>query len=448
MRLPRPLPRDVLRWLVVGLAVREGLSFWTGHPYDFEVWVRNAYFVSAGWNPYTFMPPVPGLSFAYLGGTMHSVGYPPLWSLVLAGLYRAFAVVGGGNRFVLYFLLKQPAILGDVGLGLLIAFAARSWGSSREAAVALLRTWMLFPYAILVSAVWGQFDALVACLMLAAFLSTAAARRSSLLGLGVLLKLFPFVFVPYEFLARRGRSRWSVLLAVGIPVAFTAAVFVAAGWGTANLSGTLSYQGHGYPQGMNYGELLTSPDLQTILTPAWPVIEALALAWVPALFAASVWAWRRLAGRGPQGAVQAAVLVVAVVFLTRWELNEQYLIYLVPLLALDVALWHPERRSLLRWTWLLGLGFLLLNNFFLVRFLAPVFPGEVAWEDSLNGIGAFALAREAGMDAIAILFSLHLVNLVVIVVRPDRDATPWLVRGLRALAAVPARSLRGAGAGR
>lgn len=448
MRLPRPFPRDVLRWLVIGFAIREVLSPWTGHPFDSEVWVRNAYFVSAGWNPYTFMPPVPGLSFAYPDQVLHSVGYPPLWSLLLAGLYRVFALVGGGDRFVLYFLLKQPTILGDVGLGLIMAVASRSWGASREAALGVLRGWMLFPYAILISAVWGQFDALVACLMLAAFVSASAARRSSLLGLGILLKLFPLVFVPHEFLARPGRSRWAVLGAVAIPVVFTAAVFASAGWGTSDLSGTLSYQGHGYPQGMNYGELLTSPSLQGVLAPAWPVLGTLALLWVPALLVASLWAWRRFARAGPEGGIQAALLIVALVFLTRWELNEQYLIYLLPLLALDVALWHPERRSLLRWTWLLGLGFLLLNNFFLVRFLAPVFPGEVGWEDSLNAIGTFALAREAGMDAVAILFSLHLVNLIVVVARPEQDTTPWLARGVRALASVPARTVRGLGAGR
>jgi len=38
---------------ILGLAIRESLSFWTGHPYDMEVWLRNAYFVSQGANPYT-----------------------------------------------------------------------------------------------------------------------------------------------------------------------------------------------------------------------------------------------------------------------------------------------------------------------------------------------------------------------------------------------------------
>src|SRR5207244_5565981 len=36
--------------LTLGLVIREGLSSWTGHPYDMEVWLRNAYFVSRGAN--------------------------------------------------------------------------------------------------------------------------------------------------------------------------------------------------------------------------------------------------------------------------------------------------------------------------------------------------------------------------------------------------------------
>jgi hypothetical protein len=41
------VPSRTRRWgfsklgqiLVVGLVIREALSFWTGHPYDFEVWL-------------------------------------------------------------------------------------------------------------------------------------------------------------------------------------------------------------------------------------------------------------------------------------------------------------------------------------------------------------------------------------------------------------------------
>src|SRR5580658_8056206 len=52
--------------LLVGLAIRESFSFWTGHPFDFEIWIRTGYVVAHGTNPYlsAAWPPVPG-SFAY-----------------------------------------------------------------------------------------------------------------------------------------------------------------------------------------------------------------------------------------------------------------------------------------------------------------------------------------------------------------------------------------------
>ena len=158
--------------LLLGLLVREAFSFWTGHPYDFELWIRNGYFVSQGANPYSaFLPPVTGLSFSYLNEKLPGVGYLPAWPLVVAGLYRLYSVLPGTNRFVLYFLIKQPSILGDVVLGFLVFRAIARWGGDRRTATLGLRFWMTFPYPILISAVWGQFDGIVAALFFAFLLS-------------------------------------------------------------------------------------------------------------------------------------------------------------------------------------------------------------------------------------------------------------------------------------
>src|SRR5712692_10237130 len=107
-------------FLILGLFIREALSPWTGHLWDFEVWIRNAYSVAEGMNPYTLLPPAPGLSFAFLGQSMPSVGYLPLWSIILAGIFKLYQILPAGNRFLLYFLLKQPQVLGDVFLAYLI----------------------------------------------------------------------------------------------------------------------------------------------------------------------------------------------------------------------------------------------------------------------------------------------------------------------------------------
>src|SRR3989441_8566653 len=193
--------------LLIGLAIREGLSFWTGHPYDFEVWLRNSYFVSQGANPYTaYFPPVPGLSFAFLNQSLGGVGYLPLWPLIVAGLYRVYVVIPGANRFVLYFLLKQPPILADVLLGFLMHRAIVRWSVNAEVALRGLKFWMFFPYAIIISAIWGMFDAMVAVLVFAFLLSTDAVKGYALIGLGILLKWLPLIYIPY-YVFREGGAR-------------------------------------------------------------------------------------------------------------------------------------------------------------------------------------------------------------------------------------------------
>ena len=42
--------------LIVGLLIREAFSFWTGHPFDFELWVRTGFWVTHGLSPYGVLP--------------------------------------------------------------------------------------------------------------------------------------------------------------------------------------------------------------------------------------------------------------------------------------------------------------------------------------------------------------------------------------------------------
>lgn len=441
-------PRDIAAWLVVGLTIRESFSFWTGHPFDTEIWLRNAYYVAHGWNPYGLMPPVPGVSFAYTGQVLPSVGYLPLWSLLLAGLYQVYALFPVGGRFFLYFLVKQPPVLGDVLLGALIFVGAVRWGASRPLARRLLAFWMLFPYPILISAIWGQFDSLVAALVLASLLAGSSWKRSSFLGLGILLKMLPVILVPYASLRTRGRGRWAALLAVAIPGLYTGAVFVATGWGVGGFSSTLSWTTHGSPQGMTYGALLTYPAFAGSVSANATLFYFLGYLWIPGILIGSWWVSRRFARNDPADILQGFAFLTVLLFLLRWTVNEQYLIYLLPLLLLDSALWHPERRSLFHATWILGMAFLVLNNFFLVRFAAPAFPDALPFEFGLQTNPLFSAVRSFLLGVIGILFSLHLVQLGTVLANPSRSTTPWLVRASRRTWSESVGRIRGIAAGR
>jgi hypothetical protein len=413
----------------MGLLIREALSFWTGHPYDMEVWIRNAYFVSQGQNPYSaFMPPVPGLSFAFLNYSLPGVGYLPLWPLVVAGLYRLYAIVPGTSRFVLYFLLKQPPVLGDTLLGYLLYRALLAWGGKTGLALRGLKFWMFFPYAIVISAIWGMFDAVVAVLFFGFLLSNRTWKGYLGVGLGILLKWFPLIFLPLYFLREKGLRRFGVVFAVAVATGLTAFAFWATGWDYIGVTAMAQYASHGGRGGMTYTSLVSALLFLPALSGLSYLWYLLGFMWVPGIIVAAIVAIRRFPDSSAENTVQALLLVTSVFFLTRLGVNEQYLTYLLPPFYVDVVLWHPERRSLFTLTWALSLSFLLADNDVLVRFFGPAFPQALDVAFAFDNYSEFAWIRYSAMYVIGVLFTIHLVQLVWIFLDPRRNPTPWLWR--------------------
>ncbi|MDG6940225.1 MAG: hypothetical protein JRN39_07485 [Nitrososphaerota archaeon] len=367
--------------LVAGLLIREAFSFWTGHPFDFELWVRLGYGVAHGLDPYSALPPAPGLSFADdfspQGGSA-VIGYLPFWPFVAAGAYLLYLAVGAGDRFVYYFLLKQPIILSDVALAyLMYAFVLkRNPGRAGWA----LRFWVFSPVAISIAALWGMFDSVAMAFVMLAL----AARRSPLdgiwSGLATFAKSLPLIFsIPLTL--RDLRRPWSLILSILLPAASSLAVFALMGW---NMGITFSTLSSTVTKG---GESMSAWDLLFFLNtyaglpypPGW-AREIVGSLWVPAVLVATAFAYRRFGFRTDQGVVQSMLLVSLVFVLVRYQVNEQYSIYLLALSALDVAVWHWGRRRLLLLVLASVMGFMLANNFLFVRFLAPVYPGWQAFE--------------------------------------------------------------------
>src|SRR5271155_3275329 len=194
--------------LLLGLALREALCFWTGQPYDFEAWIRTGYVIGHGADPYSsYWPPVPGLSIAYFDRNLTAASYLPFWSLYAGLAYLVYLVFGGGNRFVYYFLLKQGPIAGDVlTAGLLYRLIQRA-ADDRALALRAATFWSFFPYAILISAVWGQFDSIAVVVVLASLLVVDPARKNVVYGVGIFVKWVTAMFLPFEVFRRRGGER-------------------------------------------------------------------------------------------------------------------------------------------------------------------------------------------------------------------------------------------------
>jgi hypothetical protein len=428
-RVGRAIVSRTGRILLLGLVLREALSFWTGQPFDFESWIRTGYAAAHGRDPYqSFWPAVPGVSFAYLSTQIPPAAYLPFWSALLGELTRLWLAVGSGNRFFLYFLIKQPGILADVGSAYLLYRLALRWTGQVSIAVGVLAFWSFFPYAIAITAVWGQFDSIVVLVLLALLFARTGLERNLLNGIGIFVKYLTAIFLPFEILRERGWRRVTFLVALAIPAALTLAVFALEGWSFAGLGASGLSQSHGGGTGMNYAFLLGQPAVSGVLSAVPGFYEVAGYLWVPGVFLAG-WAGARwVTPPAPSGELRAMLLIVSVFLLLRWGLYEQYLLYLFSLMVLDVVAFHPGRRTLMMLMYALAGVWLLVNNDFGLRFLSPVSPGIEPYTTALDATAVYGVGRRIALVVLAILITVTLVQIVRTYWRDEARPVPWLLQ--------------------
>ena len=380
--------------LIFGLLVREAFSFWTGHPFDFELWVRLGYAVVHGVNPYAPLGPVTGLTFANIYSAQDSatIAYLPFWPLVTGLLYLVYMAVGFDNRFVYYFLLKQPIIAGDMFLAYLLYYYISSRTSRHGSSLWAARFWALSPFTLIISGIWGMFDSLSMCFILISIMTNDYVKRSFWMGVGVFTKSLALIYaIPATI--RRPRTWWGLAVAVGLPTLATILTLVGMRWSisiaTATLASTVIKGGASMSVWdsfyyLNYLQIM--PTLPTELS------NMLGFVWVPAIVVFTVLAFRKFGFETEYGLVQSMLIVTLVFLIFKARVTEQYAIYLLALAVVDVALWNPKRKPLLIATTVTALLFLIVNNFFLVRFLAPVYPDYVKIELALSQIAPFRFA--------------------------------------------------------
>jgi hypothetical protein len=316
--------RRCLRWspgermrvrtlLILGIAVREAFSFWTGHPFDFEIWVRAGYGVVNGMSPYAPLPSVPGLSFAnpFGNGGNAAIGYLPFWPVLLAGIYKLYAIVGMGDRFVYYFMLKQPIIIADVLLAfLLFVYVKRR---NPDLAPKVLALWLFSPFTIIISAMWGTFDSIAMLFVMVALLAPPGRARSAWDGVATLVKSIPVLFILPLSYSRE--NRWvNFAIALGIPVFFTALVVYLAGWPafgqeynvTKTLANTL--RPTGFPLSL-WGTWVYLNSLNMISSSTFQSVSSWGgYLWIPAAVIASLLA-RRWFGFGTDRSITQSAIV-------------------------------------------------------------------------------------------------------------------------------------------
>jgi hypothetical protein len=373
---------SVKKYLLLGLAIREGLSFWTGHWYDFEIWVRLGFYMQHLANPYTTLPYVQGLSFAPYALT-GSISYPPLSAFIFAGVYKLYLSTGVPSRFLYYFLLKQPMVLSDVATGLVMArIALHSLGV--ESARRVLKIWMFFPYAIIISSVWGALDPIALFLILASVYNFQRGRTilSGLtLGLAIYLKTLPVIALPVLLIQPRNSFRERLQLSslsLLIPFLGTLVPAVGLGWDFNGMLNNFSYQAV-IPA---YGALSAFGPLGLLSVPAW-ARNVTGLIWLPVLVLAYFYI-----GKRRYGMIQGLMTAFLVFSVSRPFLPEQWAIYPLAFLLLS-------RNAIGNFIGLATVGFLglLSNNTLLVKFFSPVAVAAFNWEYVINNVSPFGYPR-------------------------------------------------------
>jgi hypothetical protein len=366
------------RILCLSIALQLVLGLLFGHSTDARVFMATGYLAGTGHDPYTARDLVSVFHHVYFDAPS-AIGYPPPWPLVLAIVYRgSFALF---HSFLLYNLaIKIPVIAATVGLAYLVGAILQSLGApaamSRKAWVFML----LNPCLLYFGAAWGQIDALVALLALAALLLLGTRRYDGsavLLALAVCFKptALPVLLAALLFLvwrSPRAALRYGLLFAGGV-LLFYVVPFLVFGWSRGPFTGHLN--AHFVLRGaMSYTTVVRVFRDPLLMEGRWWL---LGLAWIAALIVAGAMFKRRSGGF--EDLLRMSLVFTLIVFLTRTWLAEANVVLVLPFALVLVSMGSLDRRALTA-LWALPLLFTVFNTS-PVHLLWAAFPG--AMQDAL-----------------------------------------------------------------
>ncbi len=258
------------------------------------------------------------------------IGYPPTWAFFQAGLYKLYSFSGIDNRFVFYFIVKQPMVLADLVDGYLL-YKLISDLKNVESGVRAFAFWMLCPFTIIISALWGMFDQIILVLVLGSIFTVKETQKSALMeSLGFLLKVLPLIYFPVVAFVQDSRQKIAVYLSVSIGSSIVFALLpylffpkwklsqlVSVGVSVANKLGG----------SMNYWIILTVyGDYWKIPALVNNMLNYLAYLWVPSVLVSSAICIKNIRGREnlTRNVCLSLLFVTVVFYLTKSIVNEQY----------------------------------------------------------------------------------------------------------------------------
>ena len=350
--------------LAFGFLFRLSLSPFSRDPWDMNVWQSIGSAILSGQNPYAL--------------TSNALIYPPLWGIFCTTSYLSYTLTN--NPFISYFTLKLPIIIADISISLIIKkIVYNRTLDVRKARTAML-LYLFNPVTIVISSLWGMFDAIptLFALLSLLYLSQGKYLKSGLtLGVGIGFKgFFPALLLPFFlFYIWKNEKRVSNCLRFSIYTALIPLVismpFLIIDSNT--YISMILFPVKRLPIHLTYwfsiSELLKANAIPATTIIALSSIVSLSLFVTLYLFLikkASVWPTKNNPGN-MNFILKGTILVFFIFYLTSNTVNEQYLIWAIPFLILYTKIYDQSLELPFYSLIILDTLFLLLNvgpNFF------------------------------------------------------------------------------------
>ena len=435
-RLIKLLKSKVALLLIAGLIIRFSIAPFTEHRYDMYIWRLNQVLA------YEYhVNPLNPLTEIDKNATIFYWSYPPLWLFCLLAVYPLYAMIVNPtypihvsslwqamytthnpceayrsfipkNLPLLDFLIKFPLALSDVTIGLLLFKTIKKF-SGKNRAYEYTRLWILNPYVIFISAVWGMFDSLPALFTMVAiyfFLQEKYDKSAISLALGALFKMYPILFAPILSLicCKKSKRVTSALKYLLISFGLTLLVLFLANFSFALIFGNHEplntsivliwqlFKGRASPDwyGSNIFFGLTPLGALDILFRFLNVETNIPISPILIGFAAMVLLFKIVRRKDFDSKETFSYVTIAhfIIYLTYSVVNEQYLIWILPFLLVLSAIMEDIRIKFVYWIMsLLPLLFIFFHYSDLSYFLSPYyFPSYLGYSTWVPAFGITA----------------------------------------------------------
>jgi len=307
-------------------------------------------------------------------------------------------------------VVKIPMIISDLAIGYFIYSMLKGFGRSEDDSRLGVALYVLNPFTIIISAVWGMFDAIPTMLSLMAlstFLRKKRFMAGILMGLGILFKIYPILLIPIFIIYEKRQERLnaknmlrflvptlSIPLLASIPfIAWDSRGFILSLMHHANPSGWMSYWfplSHLFYVAKKYSAVI--------------FILFFILLYIKILKSNSEF---KVNMRLP---FTMSLLVMLCFFITSPKVNSQYVVWLLPLIIIDLICYRKRFNLVIFYAMIVSVTFAVLalmplNNYFLLN-MSFSFPKP----SIVNVLVAVSVAASVCFPLLCVLYFRHILK--------------------------------------